>query len=315
MKRIKDGSVVRLKSLEELKESNIVTVEDGMLFTKWKIFDSSVKFVITETMKKGTFDTKERLVYVKSTGIKEGKEYIKDVDGNMYLMDWIKDNIRGMEVKLKEMYAKNNALLSDLNEETLIITRYSGIEYVELSHKIWLSTDIIEFVEDRTPNCKFKVGDKVMMTSKKAREINKEEYPSFVEPMEEFLDMELEVKEVKYIERGGIYLITMKGDDISYNFKEDWLEYYDINKLKAERFEELSESMYVLRGDLWGRDLRVQPNSATLDYFIKSVRDDKSIVWFENTEYFDYGVTMRLKEVKELAEYLNKIVELAEEVK
>ena len=123
----------------------------------------------------------------------------------------------GNKVKIREKYLSENTILKQLGNLELTITNVIDNKSVELSNTLWVPTRVVTVIED-TDRFKFKKGDKVMMTSKKASSIPKDEFPVYVESMEEYLDKELIISECEYVERHDVNIYRVETNDISFNF-------------------------------------------------------------------------------------------------
>ena len=298
---IKVGKVVRLRKLENLIEDGILTKMNDMLVDKYN------ECIISKKMK-NVFESESRLIQIAE--VFDGNTFLSE-DNIVYQTDWIERT----PLEERRVSLKNDKEKKKFYE----IVRFDDIYTITLNNGKTYHTDEIDF-DTRM----FNVGDKV-----KLKDDAKFEKKYNGVTLTKTLDFKVgTVKEVDDDNTVFVEVILNDGEIDKFWYGIDCLEKYEansqiINDLSecAKRFNELESNLLIFTdkdrykydsGYIRHIDVIVTPNQSEFARTLEAVKEDREVIWLENSDEIEGGLALTFEETKKLAKYLNDYIEVVE---
>ena len=298
---IKVGKVVRLRKLENLIEDGILTKMNDMLVDKYN------ECIISKKMK-NVFESESRLIQIAE--VFDGNTFLSE-DNIVYQTDWIERT----PLEERRVSLKNDKEKKKFYE----IVRFDDIYTITLNNGKTYHTDEIDF-DTRM----FNVGDKVKLKD----DVKFEKKYNGV-TLTKTLDFKVgTVKEVDDDNTVFVEVILNDGEIDKFWYGIDCLEKYEansqiINDLSecAKRFNELESNLLIFTdkdrykydsGYIRHIDVIVMPNQSEFARTLEAVKEDREVIWLENSDEIEGGLALTFEETKKLAKYLNDYIEVVE---
>lgn len=298
---IKVGKVVRLRKLENLIEDSILTKMNDMLVDKYN------ECIITKRMR-NVFESESRLIQIAE--VFDGNTFLSE-DNIVYQADWIERT----PLEERRVSLKNDKEKKKFYE----IVRFDDIYTITLNNGKTYHTDEIDF-DTRM----FNVGNKVKLKDDVKFE---KEYNGVT--LTKTLDFKVgTVKEVDDDNTVFVEAILNDGEIDKFWYGIDCLEKYEansqiINDLSecAKRFNELDSNSLIFTdkdrykhdsGYIRNIDVIVTPNQSEFARALEAVKEDREVIWLENSDEIEGGLELTFEETKKLAKYLNDYIEVVE---
>lgn len=298
---IKLGKVVRLRKLENLIEDGILTKMNDMLVDKYN------ECIISKKMK-NVFESESRLIQIAE--VFDGNTFLSE-DNIVYQTDWIERT----PLEERRVSLKNDKEKKKFYE----IVRFDDIYTITLSNGRIYHTDEIDF-DTRM----FNVGDKVKLKD----DVKFEKKYNGV-TLTKTLDFKVgTVKEADDDNTVFVEVILNDGEIDKFWYGIDCLEKYEansqiINDLSecAKRFNELESNLLIFTdkdrykhdsGYIRHIDVIVMPNQSEFARTLEAVKEDREVIWLENSDEIEGGLALTFEETKKLAKYLNDYIEVVE---
>lgn len=298
---IKVGKVVRLRKLENLIEDGILTKTNDMLIDKYN------ECIITKRMR-NVFESESRLIQIAE--VFDGNTFLSE-DNIVYQADWIERT----PLEERRVSLKNDKEKKKFYE----IVRFDDIYTITLNNGKTYHTDEIDF-DTRM----FNVGNKVKLKD----DVKFEKKYNGV-TLTKTLDFKVgTVKEVDDDNTVFVEVILNDGEIDKFWYGIDCLEKYEpnsqiINDLSecAKRFNELESNLLIFTdkdrykhdsGYIRHIDVIVMPSQSEFAHTLEAVKEDREVIWLENSDEIEGGLALTFEETKKLAKYLNDYIEVVE---
>lgn len=298
---IKNGQIVRLRKLEDLVDESILVEIDGLLIDKYN------DCVVSKKMLK-SFESETRLVQIKE--VFDVSTFLS-IDNVVFHTDWIEN------LPLEE---KRVSLKVDKEKKRFYkVIRYSDVNTITLSNGNTYEADEIDF-----DTLKFNVGDKVKL-------MDNVEIDKTYNGITLTKTLRFNIGTVREVDEDNTVLVDVvlkNGDTEDFWYGIDCLEKYEansqiINDLSecAKRFNELESNLLIFTdkgrykhdsGYIRHIDVIVMPNQSEFARTLEAVKEDREVIWLENSDEIEGGLALTFEETKKLAKYLNDYIEVVE---